>query len=92
MHLPADTIAVHSPASLPESDWLAWSALQEAQACYEAPSLRPEFVRLLAPLRPYLRIAVATAQGRTILRPRTDKRRRGWKWPDSSEAVSPRRA
>jgi CelD/BcsL family acetyltransferase involved in cellulose biosynthesis len=66
MSLPADNITVHSAATLSESDWQAWSMLQQARSCLDGPSLRPEFVRLLAPLRPYLRIAVARAGDQAV--------------------------
>jgi CelD/BcsL family acetyltransferase involved in cellulose biosynthesis len=64
--LPVSHIAVYAPTNLPDSAWQAWSTLQQSQPCFDAPSLRPEFIRLLAPLRPYLRIAVATADDRPV--------------------------
>lgn len=65
MILPA-AISVHSAHGLSETDWQAWSALQQAQVCFDAPSLRPEFVRLLALCRPYLRIAVARERDQAV--------------------------
>lgn len=65
MNLPA-AISVHSAHGLSETDWQAWSALQQAQVCFDAPSLRPEFVRLLALCRPYLRIAVARERDQAV--------------------------
>jgi CelD/BcsL family acetyltransferase involved in cellulose biosynthesis len=66
VNLPASHIAVYTSPGLPESAWQAWSALQQSEPSYDAPSLRPEFIRLLAPLRPYLRIAVARADDRPV--------------------------
>lgn len=59
-------IRVHAPGGLSGTDWQAWSALQQAHACYDGPSLRPEFTKALSPFRPGLRIAVAEAEGRIV--------------------------
>lgn len=61
-----DNITVVSPQQLSEADWQNWSKLQQASSVYEAPSFRPEFVKLLSPIRPYQRIAIASSRGRNV--------------------------
>jgi CelD/BcsL family acetyltransferase involved in cellulose biosynthesis len=64
--LPIDHITVVSPQQLSEADWQNWSRLQQADTLYEAPSFRPEFVKLLASIRPYQHIAIASSRGRNV--------------------------
>jgi CelD/BcsL family acetyltransferase involved in cellulose biosynthesis len=64
--LPIDNITVVSPQQLAEADWQNWSRLQQAGSLYEAPSFRPEFVKLLASIRPYQHIAIASSRGRSV--------------------------
>jgi CelD/BcsL family acetyltransferase involved in cellulose biosynthesis len=64
--LPIDNITVVPPERLTEADWQNWSSLQQANPAYEAPSFRPEFVKLLATIRPYQRVAVLTSRDRHV--------------------------
>lgn len=66
MSLPIDNITVVSPQQLTEADWQNWSQLQQANSDYEAPSFRPEFVKLLTSIRPYQQVAVASSLGRNV--------------------------
>jgi CelD/BcsL family acetyltransferase involved in cellulose biosynthesis len=64
--LPIDNITVVSPERLAEADWQNWSSLQQANSAYEAPSFRPEYVKLLATIRPYQRVAILVSRGRHV--------------------------
>jgi CelD/BcsL family acetyltransferase involved in cellulose biosynthesis len=66
LSLPIDNISVLSAAQLQDADWRAWSELQQRHACFEPPSFRPEYAKALVPLRPYLRIAVGSSNGRNV--------------------------
>ena len=66
LSLPIDTIAVLPAAQLQDADWRAWSELQLRHESFEAPSFRPEYAQALLPLRPYLRIAVGSSNGRKV--------------------------
>ncbi|MDA1177777.1 MAG: GNAT family N-acetyltransferase, partial [Planctomycetota bacterium] len=61
-----DSIDVVAPGCLQAADWRNWSDLQRSHACYESPSLRPEYTKLLVPLRPNLRVAVMRYRGASV--------------------------
>jgi CelD/BcsL family acetyltransferase involved in cellulose biosynthesis len=64
--LPIDNITVVPPERLAEADWQNWSSLQQANSAYEVPSFRPEYVKLLAAIRPYQRVAILASRGRHV--------------------------